>query len=145
MKKSLNVYCDTNVYIDIMKDDRASSEASSRAFRLMKSRGIKPFLSTQSMIDAAFIMGRTYKYSIERFRNAVGITKTNFNIVSITEEDLLVASESPVRDFEDAAQIACAQRHGCNVIISSDKRFKNYTGITVYTPGEFVSRMTGAN
>lgn len=102
-------------------------------------------MSTQSILDAAYIMNHTYKFDIKSFKKALKMTKLLFKVASISESDVEEALNSPMVDFEDAAQIACAKRNGCNIILSSDRKFKDYTEIPVYTPEEFVARVTGAS
>ena len=143
--KNIKVYCDTNILIDLINEGRGQSCACQRAFCLMQSKGIKPLLSTQSILDAAYIMNHTYKFDTKSFKKALKMTKLLFKVASISESDVEEALNSPMVDFEDAAQIACAQRNGCNIILSSDRKFKDYTEIPVYTPEEFVARVTGAS
>ncbi len=145
MKKNLNIYCDTNVLIDILKNNRNSSETSYALFHLWYSEGIKPFFSTQSIVDAVYIMCNTYKTPLDILRETISLMIPKIRIASITNLDVLEAVNSEIPDFEDAVQIACAKRNACDVIISSDKKYKKYTGIPVYTPRDFLSSMTGAN
>ena len=145
MKRSLKVYCDTNVYLDILKDDRECAEVSREIMGLLHALGITPYLSTQSIIDASYIMCKGHNYGIDKFIAAFRITKAHFDVVSITSSDILVAEENPNWDFEDTAQMACAARLGCEAILSSDKDFKNQSKVPVYTPREFLAKITGAN
>ena len=145
MKRSLRIYCDTNVYLDILKDDREGAEVSRRIMGLLHSLGITPYLSTQSIIDASYIMCKGHNYGIDKFIAAFHITKAHFDLVSITTSDILVAEENSIGDFEDAAQMACAERLGCEVILSSDKSFKNRSKIPVYSPRELLAKLTCAN
>jgi predicted nucleic acid-binding protein len=111
----------------------------------MSSNGIRPYISTQSIVDAAYIMSHTYKYDISRFKDSVRMINGNFNIVSITAEDIIAASGSPIEDFEDAAQVSCAGRHGCRAILSADANLKKCSPIPVFTPEEFIAKLTGGN
>ena len=53
------------------------------------------------------------------------------------------ALRSDCPDFEDALQIACAEADNCDFILTSNIRhFQRYTRIPVYTPAEFLEKLT---
>lgn len=53
------------------------------------------------------------------------------------------ALKSDCPDFEDALQIYCADDGNCDVIVTRDKKhFDAYTDIPVYTPKEFIKKLT---
>ena len=143
--KNLKIYCDTNVLIDYLSADRPCSGTVRRLFNLLYSIKMQPCVSTQSIVDAAYIMCQSYKCPVELFRESIKKLIPDLSLVYVTKGDILEATGKTDSDFEDMVQIACARRNGCNVIVSSDRKYKRYTDIDVYTPEEFVARVTGAN
>lgn len=96
-------------------------------------------------MDSVYILTNTYKCPIDALKKAINVLLPHVNMVAVSAEDIREAIDSQIADFEDAVQIACATRNGCGIIISSDKLFKRYTDIPVFTPEEFIAKLTGGN
>lgn len=143
--KNLKIYCDTNVLVDYLSADRPCSETVRKMFNLLYSIKMQPCVSTQSIVDAAYIMCQSYKCPVEFFRDSIRKLLPDLAVVCISKGDIFEAAGKAVSDFEDMVQLACAKRNGCNVIVSSDKKFRHYTDINVYTPEELLARVTGAS
>lgn len=145
MTKNLKLYCDTNVLIDFLCDSRPCFKTVRSLFRYLFVNRIKPYVSSQSIIDAQYSMCSLYKCPLQHFRDSIKALFHDIDIVEIKERDLVVANDSTYPDYEDEAQLACAQRLGCDLIISSDKGLKRHSKIPVYTPREFLAKITCAN
>ena len=64
-------------------------------------------------------------------------------IITLEEIMLYEGLKSACPDFEDAMQISCAESVDCNYIITRNKKdFGAYTDIPVYTPKEFLKKIT---
>lgn len=145
MTKNLKIYCDTNVLLDYLCDSRPCYKTVRSLFYYLYVNRIKPYVSSQSIIDAQYSMCSLYKCPVKYFRDSMKALFPAIDIVEIKERDLVVANDSTNPDYEDEAQLACAQRLGCDLIVSSDKGLKSHAKIPVYTPREFVAKITGAN
>ena len=145
MTKNLKLYCDTNGLIDFLCDSRPCFKTVRSLFRYLFVNRIKPYVSSQSIIDAQYSMCSLYKCPLQHFRDSIKALFHDIDIVEIKERDLVVANDSTYPDYEDEAQLACAQRLGCDLIISSNKGLKRHSKIPVYTPREFLAKITGAN
>ena len=64
------------------------------------------------------------------------------HVLSVDGHDCMNAINSPIRDFEDALAVVCAEKEELNYIITNDKNFLNETVISVSTisPVDFLLR-----
>ena len=65
-----------------------------------------------------------------------------FNIADTFAVDCQIALGAETKDYEDAVMIETAKRIGADCIIT--RNFKDYTaaGISVYSPADFLSKLT---
>lgn len=135
----MKAFLDTNVLLDILMESRPGHEASLFILQVIRSGDIKGCLTTQSVIDAAYVQTQRLKAPAEAFKQAVRTLSGFVEILSIGPDDIVSAGNSRINDFEDAAQLACAMRSGCDVIVTSDKKYQAYTDIASFTPFELCS------
>ena len=135
----MKAFLDTNVLLDILMESRFEHEAALFLLQVIRSGDISGCLSTQSVIDAAYVQTQRLKAPSEPFKKAIQMLSGFVEIVSIGQEDIQAACNSPINDFEDAAQLACALRAGCDVIVTSDRKYQDYTDVSCYTPQQLVS------
>ena len=138
---------DTNVLLDVLcGENRPYSESSRIIVLAIKSDLLEGELSTQSFLDASYILFRGKQNPVfsEKKLRLMDFIK----IDSIDSFDIREAFDSPKGDLEDNAQYACATEAACDVFLTSDKDFiKQYEGenlhIRFFTPEEFVAKLQG--
>lgn len=135
----MKAFLDTNVLMDILMDARTEHEASLFLLQVIRSGDISGCMTTQSVIDAAYVQTQRRKTPSLSFKHAIKTVSGIVEVLSITTEDIDAANESMIDDYEDAAQLACAIRSGCDVIVTSDKKYQEYTDIPSFTPQQLVS------
>lgn len=135
----MKAFLDTNVLMDILMDARTEHEASLFLLQVIRSGDISGCMTTQSVIDAAYVQTQRRKMHSLSFKQAIKTVSGIVEVLSITTEDIDAANESMKDDYEDAAQLACAIRSGCDVIVTSDKKYQEYTDIPSFTPQQLVS------
>lgn len=133
----MKAYLDTNVLLDVLMNTRKYHLDSATILQVANRGIIEICFSSQSIIDAAYIFSQKEKLPIERFKSAISTLIRIASISSITKEHLKYAIQSSINDFEDAAQLGCYLDTDCDVIITSDKKWKKYIHQNVYTPEEF--------
>ena len=133
----MKVFLDTNVLLDVLMESREHHVDSATILRVAEKGVVQAVLSAQSIIDAAYVFSQKEELPIGRFKNAIKLILGIITVTSISENSIKIAIRSDIADFEDAAQIGCAGEAECDVIISSDKKWKQYTDIPIYTPKEF--------
>ena len=135
----MKAFLDTNVLLDILMESRFEHEAALFLLQVIRSGDISGCLTTQSFIDAAYVQTQRLKAPSESFNKAIQTLSGFIEILSVEQEDIRTACKSPIDDFEDAAQLVCALRSGCDVIVTSDKKYQDYTDISCFTPLQLVS------
>ena len=133
----MKLFLDTNVLLDILMDFRPNHDDAAAILKIVKSGVATAVLTTQSIIDASYVYSQREKQSLIQFINAIDEIMDIVEVEAITEKNITAAMRMPFNDFEDAAQIACSEMAGCDTIITSDHKFKEYTFAPVYTPKSF--------
>ena len=141
-------FLDTNVLLDVLcTPKRPSAEASETIFQAIRTGIFEGFITTQSLVDAAYILSRlSGRFDREAFGQCV-LAMTNYlNINAINVFDIRNAIIRSDGDLEDDAQFAHAEDLGCDAIITSDRTFrprKDGPGPQFFTPESFVARLRG--
>lgn len=145
-RNSLKIYLDTNILLDVLSPmERPCSKASRIIFQAIRSGYMEAVLSTQSILDAAYILSKATDYSPVQFSRQILLILSFINIRSIDSANMREALILPSGDLEDNAQYALADSEGCDILVTSDRTFKRTrtsTGLPVFTPEELVARMT---
>jgi predicted nucleic acid-binding protein len=147
MSRKINVHLDTNVLLDVLSEERRpGSAASDIVFQAIRSGLLEGELSTQSFLDASYIICRGSNSPLlsEKMLQLISY----INMGAIDSFNLREAIRSSKGDLEDDAQYACALDGGCDVFLTNDRAFiQRYEGedqpIRFFTPEEFVARLTG--
>lgn len=137
----MRAYIDTNVLLDQLISSRPDNDYAQTIFQMGRNGLIELFLSTQSIIDAAYISKREYHLDGSIFRAAIQSLSGFVNIHAIGIREMTNALKWAGEDLEDNAQGALADSTCCHIIISNDKDFfadPDYQDIPVYTPQRFV-------
>lgn len=137
----MRAYLDTNILLDVMKESRENHVDSAAILKLAKQGYIDAVISSQSILDAYYIYSIAEKRPLEEFKSFLKRLLSVATVATITKNNLQAAISSSNTDFEDASQIDCASVSACDFIISSDKRMKRDSTLTVYTPKEFCDRV----
>jgi len=106
---------------------------------------LEAVLTVQSIIDTAYII-RHSPDSLNAMRNKLMVIQRYVNIESLDFFDLQDALQYPSSDFEDCAQYFHANSVSCDVLVTSDRKFKSWhspSEMSVLTPEEFVRKMMG--
>ena len=145
MSRKTKVFIDTNVLLDVLSEERrSSSDASDLIFQAIKSGLLEGELSTQSFLDASYIIcrGRNSALLSEKLLQLMDF----INMGAIDSSNIREAIAASRGDFEDDAQYACAMDGGCDFFLTNDRTFiKKYEGekqpIQFFTPEEFLARL----
>ncbi|MBO4427824.1 MAG: PIN domain-containing protein [Bacteroidales bacterium] len=141
----IRAFLDTNVLIDLLDEERPGAEDASVIFHAAKCGLIEIFLTTQSFIDAEYVASRAPGLDREKLFNSMLKLMGYVNIGHIYWTDVRNAILNFTGDFEDDAQFSNASFEGCDVIITSDKKFLSRPatdGPTMLTPAQFVAKIS---
>ena len=143
--KRVRAFVDTNVLVDLLAGDRPCSSFAKQLFQAAKDGLIELFLTTQSFLDAAYISMKTYKVRESHFSMVARSLMSFVNVGYIDSFELRDALWGESEDIEDAAQYAHADSLGCDVIVTSDRRFASQRsligGMEILSPEECIDRM----
>ena len=137
----MKVFLDTNVLLDMLISSRANHLCSLRLLKLIRDRKISGVLTTQSIIDAAYVQTQRRKVTAQDFKTAMKLICSLVDVVSITSEDIDRVNASSIEDYEDAAQVSCALDCGCDVIVTRDSRIGRFTDLALYSPQGLIEKM----
>ena len=141
----MRLFLDTNVLMDFLVHDRPNSYYSTLIFETVKKSSLEAWMTTQSIIDAAYIVGRDKGYVLENFRNNIRDILRFVNVGGMSFFDLKDAiNASEIDDIEDCAQAFFAEDNHCDIIITSDKDFRipdKMNPTPVMTPEAFIARL----
>ena len=137
------LFLDTNVFMDILVDNRPSSPASKRIMEAVRHGLYEAFISTQSILDAAYALRNSGKEEFFRFTDWV---LGHLNVETTDAFSIRSALQYNSGDFEDDALFSLAQLIPCNYFITSDKKLLTTHGtrdphLIVISPDAFVMKM----
>lgn len=139
----MRVFFDTNVILDVLIPSRPSSKYSIVIFEALRQHIISAGVSTQSIVDAAYVSSRA-GVNDDYFKRFVKELYKISVFEYLDSFDMIKAADSSSRDFEDEAQFAHASSGEFDALITSDKIMKKHSevpGFLVFTPEEFVAKM----
>lgn len=137
----MNAFIDTNVLMDCLDDRRENFEKAHCLLQAIKDKQIKAVISTQAIVDSAYLYTGPMKRSVPVFRLFVDKLFSFISVCEVTQSDIGFANKSSIPDYEDAVQVSCALRSGCDTILSGDRDFQKYTDIPVYSVPELFSKL----
>ena len=138
----MKAYLDTNILIDAIIPDRPGNYDAITILEMARLKQLDLFISTQSILDAAYITNHSYHIDGTSYRMAINRILKYVDLRSIGSGELLNALKSPGLDLEDNAQAALAGTTFCHIIISNDKDFfldSDYQPISVMSSSMFVN------
>lgn len=143
----IKIFFDTNILMDVLMEDRPMTEISNKIFQTVLSNKAEGVLVAQSFVDASYMYLRKNPGGYDKFRDFVAKLCNFFNIHYIDTFAINYACNHPTGDFEDDAMYHVAKLSFCDVIVTSDKLFKERhqgedPNIQIMTPEEFVAKIT---
>lgn len=141
----MRVFLDTNILLDVLIPGRPSAKLSQTIFQLIRTTSTEGYLSTQSILDAAYLVSRCPGFDISSFRKSINTILKFVNVDGINYfsiSDAIKASE--IDDIEDCAQAFFAEENNCDIIITNDSGFRlpsTIAHIQTMSPKDFISQV----
>jgi len=142
MERRIKVFIDTNVLVDYFQEDRVGHATATELFYLVYNSLVEAAISTQSILDAAYVCRRHPAYDASLFRESALFMLGHTNSSYIDTFDLKTALCDPDPDIEDSAQIAFAYSQRCDIVVTHDNRLLSRdvpSPIQVMSPENFVN------
>ena len=132
----MRVLLDTNVVLDLLLDREDFVEDALRSGMPMSGARSKRFIAPITPINIFFI-ARKLK-GAEMAREYVSKMLGTLQVCSLDQQSLLAAEILPLKDYEDAVQVACALFSHLDAIVTRDlKDFQN-SPVPVFSPPDFL-------
>ena len=135
-----NIFLDTNVLLDDILA-REGTGSAQKILQLGVEKVLRICLSAITTINIAYITRKSV--SRERLYEVFRMYLDYFVILPDSDMDIYGSIRSDNPDFEDAMQLACADTARVDAIVTGNKKhFAPYTDIPVFTPDEFLAKIT---
>jgi predicted nucleic acid-binding protein len=128
---------DTNVLLDVLIHRDAFFDDAKAVLKLCEDRIIQGFVSASAITDIFYITRKALG-SIEDTYQVIDSLLNIIRVLTVTNEDVLLAFQTKARDFEDCLMAVCARSNHCDGIVTRNKKdFVNF-GAALYTPAELL-------
>jgi len=137
----MNALIDTNVILDDILDRAPSAEIAREISRLATDDLINCYLTANCITDIFYIVSKSRDDATARktIRNLLLV----FSVVSVDGDDCQNAIDLPMRDFEDALVVVCAEKANLDYIVTNDQGFLGNADLSVpaISPSEFLLKI----
>ena len=136
----MRVLVDTDVLIDIALDRSPHSDAATELLKLLEGHRADGFMAWHTASNFFYLVAPSRgKEDARHF--LVDLTNV-LEIAPTTTDSLRVAGKLPLRDFEDAMQVAAALACGADVIATRNVRDYRNAPVDPVTPAMLVRRLS---
>jgi predicted nucleic acid-binding protein len=135
----MRVLLDTDVLLDVLLARAPFSEAAFKLLDMSQQRVFEAYISGISPVNI-FYIARKAKGSDELRRALTQLLRTT-RVCPLNHSILTDGLTSPIRDYEDAVQHACAVAAGLDAIVTRNlDDYKNAT-LPIFSPTDFLSHI----
>lgn len=99
-------FVDTDVIIDFLGDRKPFSTNASSIFLKSQNKELQLYTSSNSITTAYYILCKSLDEA--KVRAIIPLFLKYIHVIPVTEKNLVDASNSEIKDFEDAVQHSCA-------------------------------------
>lgn len=133
----MRVMVDTNIVLDVLLKREVFFEQSRAVLSLCEERKIQGFVSASAVTDI-FYLTRKALGSLEDTYKVISSLLNILKVLTVTNQDVILAFQQKARDFEDCLLATCAKSNKCDGIVTRNKRDFITFGVTLYTPKELL-------
>lgn len=132
----MKIFLDTNVLLDFVTE-REGVEEACEILQMGEEGTADLYTSYLTMANTAYV-ARKGRSRDELYAVLAGLSDL-IQVLSMDENQFKQAVANPVSDFEDMLQYVCAVTHGCDIIITRNKKDFSFSQIPIYTSMEFLA------
>lgn len=132
----MRVLIDTNILLDVLSNRPEFVDMSSKVWKLCETHRVQGFISALSIANIVYILRK--ELSAKKTKEVIEDLFLIFNVADLSSQDIKNAVASDYSDFEDALQIACANRILADYIITRDSKGFSKSNIIAISPDVFV-------
>jgi predicted nucleic acid-binding protein len=137
----MRVLFDTNVILDVLLDRPGFAEPAAALWRANEEGRLEGYISAMTPVNV-FYIARKLK-GAEIARQIAAELLTAFRLCPLDHATLQAALPLPLRDYEDAVQLASALMCQIDAIVTRDMKDYKDAAFPVFLPVEFLARLAG--
>ncbi len=123
----MRVLFDTNIILDCLLEREPFVRDAEALFEAIESQGIEGYVTATTLTDIFYIVRK--QKGAQMAKQAVSELLAAMKICPVNRRILEVAISSPLSDFEDAVQLACATALNLDSIVTRD--IQDFAGATL--------------
>ena len=125
---------DTDILVDVALNREPFSGPASELLDFLSRGGVRVFVAWHTISNLYYILGRSEGDS--RARQFIADLCRFVSVAETGTDDILYAASLPMRDFEDAMQVAAARACGARQIVTRNARDFELSPIPAINPEE---------
>jgi predicted nucleic acid-binding protein len=134
----MKVLLDTNILMDALQERQPFDVDAKDILKRGQDKKLICLFTANAATDIFYIYSKAH--DVKTARSALRFLLTNYDVVSVTQEDCLNALKLPLNDFEDALAAVCAQKVEADYIVTRDEKFlSEKLSVKVISPKELLS------
>lgn len=135
----MKAYIDSDVILDVLLGRDAFLAESARILNLCETSKLTGCTTALAVANIYYILSR---YDAKKAGKAIRTLREILQILPVSDNEIGRALDSGFRDFEDGVQNFTAERHGCNLIITRNRKDYACGKIKAITPKEYLLRVS---
>ena len=134
----MNALIDTNVILDDILNRVPNADTAQKISRLVTDEHVNGYLTANCLTDIYYIVSKNLNGPVAK--KIIKNLLMSFTVVSVDGQDCIKAIDFPMRDFEDALIVVCAEKAAINYIVTNDAGFLSEIdlSVTVINPADFL-------
>ena len=113
----MRVMVDTNIVLDVLLKREGFFKQSKSVLSLCEERKKQGFVSASAVTDI-FYLTRNALGSLEDTYKVIGSLLNILKVLTVTNQDVILAFQQKARDFEDCLLATCAKSNKCDGIVT---------------------------
>jgi predicted nucleic acid-binding protein len=131
----VKAYIDSDVILDVLLGRKEFLSSSSQVINHCEMGKMEGCSTVLALANIFYILNR---YHSARARKAIQALRELLTILPVTDLEIGKALTSAFKDFEDGVQNFTAEQHGCEFIITRNKKDFSRSQLQVLTPDEYL-------
>ena len=137
----LSVLFDANIVFDLLLWREPWCHDAVALFEAVAERRVRGYVAVRTITTLWYVLSR--ELGLESARKSLRQVLNSLEVAPLDGAALLRALELPTPDFEDACQIAAAERAGAELIVTRDGRHYRGAPVEAISPAHLVARLGG--
>lgn len=129
---------DTNVLLDVLADREPWAEHAAQVLELVERDRATGYVAAHAVTTLYYLLAT--RRDRETARRKTRLLLRLLETAPVDEDRLLQALDLPMSDYEDAVQVACAEKVGVDLIVTRNAADFGATDLEIRSPSEVLAR-----